>query len=117
MPNSFKIFQEKIENELERRKWSHADLARAMKCDPAQLNRWISGENEPRLNAIDKIANALGLEPSVLISKAPLPAIIKVEMTEEEIIARVKRAFESERELAHLKQQIEEDREISTKAN
>jgi len=60
--------REKINRELTRLGWKQTDLARQMGLHRQQINRLlIPGQNAITLKTIDKLADALGLDPKDLI--------------------------------------------------
>lgn len=58
-------FSEWLLDEMEKRNWSQADLARRAGLTRAAISNYVSGKR-PNGEAIDKLAKALQLPPSLL---------------------------------------------------
>lgn len=99
---------------LEKTGWSQAALARKMRLAPTAINRWITGEVKPGLDAIEAIASVFGVTASELISpRTPEPRVMQpdpqrmLEMLQEYIIKLEIRTEMSENGQKRLKQEIQ----------
>lgn len=55
-------FAEFVWNEINARKLSHTDVAKAAKVSPRTLRRWRDGELTPTLDALENVLDMLGFE-------------------------------------------------------
>lgn len=65
-----------VEKFLEKRDWSQKDLATKSGIPESHLSVYLSGLRTPRLEKIEKLAEALGITPSELIKD---PEVIRLE--------------------------------------
>jgi len=65
-------FGEWLEQELENREWSRADLSRVSGVSEAQLSRIVNQSRNPGPDAATAIALALGIDPVIVFRKAEL---------------------------------------------
>jgi len=65
-------FSEWLREELTKREWSQADLARRSGVSPSQLTRIFSGERGIGQNSLVSIARALKISPVTVLRKAGL---------------------------------------------
>lgn len=70
MANSLELFRIAVKDELERRKWPASRLASAAGLYASQLSRYLSGEKEPSLPVMDRVADALGKSVADLVRPA-----------------------------------------------
>ena len=54
-----------IQRQLDRRGWTHEDLADALGQQRAAVSRMLRGENSPRLIYLERIAEAMDVDVSV----------------------------------------------------
>jgi transcriptional regulator with XRE-family HTH domain len=59
-----------MRDELEKRRWSQAELGRRSDILASVINRWDRGEWAPNANSCLKIANAFGVEPQFVLEMA-----------------------------------------------
>ncbi len=59
-----------LQQELERRGWSQAELARRSRITPTQISRILSGSRNPGVEVLTGFANALNLPPNTLFKLA-----------------------------------------------
>lgn len=55
-------FAEFVWTEINRRRLSHTDVARASAVSPRNLRRWRDGELTPSLEALESVLDVLGFE-------------------------------------------------------
>ena len=56
------LFGDWLRNELKRREWSVADLARRAGLDPSAVGRWARNDRVPSPDSCDLLADALGID-------------------------------------------------------
>lgn len=61
-----------LKEELKRKKWRQADLARASKLDTAVISNLVNGKRGPGEDTCKAIARALGYPPEIVFQKAGL---------------------------------------------
>lgn len=88
MSKSAKVFQNYLKSWAEDRGFI-ADFARKMRVKPPIFYRYMSGETKPSLEQLDRIADALELQPWELIK--PDGALPTKAPTEEELLAMLKK--------------------------
>ena len=117
----------RIKAERQKRGWSQNELASRIpgKTDGAAVGRWERGGVFPRANTLDSIAQALEVDPSVLLSGEPEPPSGSGDVLDalkppasdlahlatriEDVATAVERLLEAQQVLA---QMAEEDREL-----
>jgi transcriptional regulator with XRE-family HTH domain len=86
-----------IEELLAAKGWNQSRLAEASGLSRSAISTYMSGRNMPQLDAVSRIAAALGTTPSRLLAKDREPGMIvkyeKVELTQQELKARLEREF------------------------
>jgi len=65
-----------INQQLIRRQWSLADLARENRMDRRRLRAWVRGERRPSATSCDALAAAFGSDPNTVRRLAGRPAIV-----------------------------------------
>lgn len=119
----------RIKAERQKRGWSQNELASRIpgKTDGAAVGRWERGGVFPRANTLDAIANALEVDPAVLLAEGPpeLPAAESVDLLDalkppsgdlahlaariEDVASAVEKLLEAQQVMA---QMAEEDRAL-----
>lgn len=115
MRRASELFRKNVVRLLNETGWSQAALARKLKLAPTAVNRWISGEVVPGIEAIEAIADVFGLSAAELMSTAEVKPRM-AELSAEQMLDRLKehftlQGFELERlqrEVAALKQQLQD---------
>lgn len=59
-----------LENELDKRDWLPADLARALGVKSGVISNWVSGQRRPSYESCLQIAEALGIDPDEVLRRA-----------------------------------------------
>lgn len=86
MPKSAKLFIENLDKRLRELGWTQKQLADQMGIPASTVFKWKSGEVKPGLDALDRLAESLGLTADQLISGAQAPkAVVQRETVTERI--------------------------------
>jgi len=75
-------FLANVRRELAARRWTQADLARALEVSPSQLSQLFSGYRNPGLRTIESIAAILGMHAAELLMPPDCPEELKRLMRE-----------------------------------
>ena len=102
MTNNYKSLELLIKVMDERRKWlglTKKELARRMNIEPSTIQQYFSGRHKygPRLDQIDKIAEALEIEPWQLIKPEEAPGISVKDESLDRVLAIWRRLNKEER--------------------
>ena len=65
-------FIDYIQQELDRRGWNRAELARRAHVDPSTVTRLMNGERAPTIEVVGAIAQAFGEAPEAMFRRAGL---------------------------------------------
>lgn len=71
---SYRVSGERIRRLRERRRMTQQDLAVACGLAVPTISRIETGVHRPRFSTVDRIAEALGVDPDELVDYAPLVA-------------------------------------------
>jgi transcriptional regulator with XRE-family HTH domain len=83
MGKSAKLFAKAIHHFLEMRELSQSDLAEKIGQSPQVINRYANASSDNRISAIDKVADALGIQPhELLIDHQAKPESESIELLE-----------------------------------
>ncbi len=95
---TYNEFKEWIEQEMQKRGWRQADLARAGEMDPVTLNRILNMERKAGPDSCSAIARALGLPPEDVFRRAGLlPKLPEENSTLRRINLRLRELLNDER--------------------
>ena len=61
------VFRSNVISLLEKRSWTHEDLAKAMKCSRPYVTQLLNGRTEPGLSTLEKVAAALKVPAKSLL--------------------------------------------------
>lgn len=89
-----------IEEEMAKRGWRPADLARKAEIDSGFLSRILSGQRQPGLDACIGIARALGVSIDTVVRHArpgELPPITSDQASEREILYKIRSLDQEDR--------------------
>lgn len=67
------VFRKSLPYYMERARMNQADLAKAISMSESSVSLWLSGGSFPRINTIQKIADALGCKTDDLITEKHHP--------------------------------------------
>jgi transcriptional regulator with XRE-family HTH domain len=59
-----------LREQMRRRQWKQADLAREMGVSTGRVSEWVNGKQVPRTDSIDKIADVFGADVDLLLTLA-----------------------------------------------
>lgn len=63
------LFRDNVRSIMDRDDWTTADLAEAAGMSASYLSQLMNGHRNPGFESLEAIAEALGVDPSELISK------------------------------------------------
>lgn len=62
-----------VEAELDSRKWSRSDLARAMGVSRQYVTNYLNRRSSPGSDVMERFLAALDLQPRLSVSRTPVP--------------------------------------------
>lgn len=101
------LLKQRIKKRMAELKWDQADLAKALNTQQSAISRYLSGHHVPRLDFLERIAEALSVSPESLIALegTPTPVVVR-EPTPEEVAVLVIDGLKIERRRADLVKMI-----------
>lgn len=63
---AFEMVEIYLEDEMNKRGWSQADLARNSGLDPSLINNYLTGKRNVGINSVVSIAKAFGVRPDAV---------------------------------------------------
>jgi transcriptional regulator with XRE-family HTH domain len=89
--NARKIFAENLAFLLDEKGVSQVELARALNVATGTVSGWVNGKKYPRADAMEKIAERLGVRMSILVAENGRN-VFETERDEAELLAAFRRA-------------------------
>src|SRR5918998_1604879 len=83
-----------VRQQLRRRQWNDAELARQLGMPSGTISRWLRGERQPSTRSCDLIADVFGVDVDLVLTLAghrPQPSVAQPDDTRAELIALLKR--------------------------
>jgi len=93
-PWSSDQFSAWVRQQLRRRQWNDAELARQLDMPSGTVSRWMRGERQPSTRSCDLIADVFGVDVDLVLTLAghrPQPGVAQPDDPRTELIAMLNR--------------------------
>jgi transcriptional regulator with XRE-family HTH domain len=83
-----------VRQQLRRRQWNDAELARRLDMPSGTISRWLRGERQPSTRSCDLIADVFGVDVDLVLTLAghrPQPGVAQPDDPRTELIAMLNR--------------------------